>query len=1372
MEEGMESEAAEVAKGRKGSGGKKKRGRPTKAQMQPSLPLKKKKREEEEVCFICFDGGNLVVCDRRNCPKVYHPSCVNRDEAFFRSKGRWNCGWHICSICEKTAHFMCYTCTYSLCKGCIKESGFSCVRGNKGLCETCMRTVMLIETNEPPKEGTAGVDFNDKNSWEYLFKDYWLDLKGKLCLNLEEVTGARNPFKGSAVSNEESSDENYEAKNDLGSSSDNSLKNIGGNDSRRKKVKRKPKSSTKREGSVKSVSDDGTSAPEDTGWASKELLDFVGHMKNGDKSVLSQFDVQALLLEYIKRNNLRDPRRKSQIICDVMLENLFGKARVGHFEMLKLLESHFLIKETSQVSTDDTQGDTEDTDALQMGAEENSDTADKSSSERRRKGRKKIDEKESQSNIDDYAAIDTHNINLIYLRRNLVEELLDDVDEFQSKVVGTFVRIRISGSAHKQDMYRLVQVVGTGKAAEKYKTGKRSTDITLEILNLNKMEVVTIDTISNQDFTEEECKRLRQSIKCGLISRLTVGEVQEKARALQAVRVNDWLETEKLRLGHLRDRASEKGRRKEHRECVEKLQLLCTPEERSRRLNEIPDVHSDPNMDPNHESADEDEDTDDKKRESYMKSRGMVYPRKSREFLSPGKGELATNDGRNGARRSAAATWDSTAHTPSRHILEKGDPSSFASDQTKDLSWNERADANRPNSLTSVKSGVSPVVPKFASAPALNVNENDKIWHYLDPSGKIQGPFSMTQLRKWNTTGFFPADHKIWRNSEKQEDAILLSDALVGRFEKVPPQWPAEDSFQQTPRVTLVPGSREISREVDWRVNNHPSPNVKMQNDASWRSNGNNEGVHSTTVNERWANQSLGYAASKNDISPKDSSGRSQDYGSRSLDSYSGRSNRHPVRDDSGGNSGRSNAEQNRGNALGSKRSVGPVSGSYGYEKLSSPGSSGHSPRQNWRPQLGNDSMKDWTTSGKMEALKISPGGRGTDPGWRNDLPSPSTPTPRPKRVDWVVGSSLDSQSSISPAVPENDHPRSLPHEAVISDVSRSGAAWSVAHDLMVAEKQPLLSSSSIANPGEKFIRVDAHLPAEASGLVGQGPNSSSIPVEASDVNYHNTSQRSVSNITVPDPISIANWASPADTKSSECSLPSPTPITKLPSGDFSPVSATVNRPNNQSIPTGVPHVEPATQSNTGLPVGGIGTPNTSWGPNTAWGMGPQQGANGNLIIPGHGNANIGLGMAAQGAPPNAVWGTVPLANTNQNPVWGTVMQGNPNAGWAGTINMGNPNSVVAAQGNTNSNVGWATTQGNPNTWDASAGNSQMWRPQQKQGEHGSNVNETGHGSRPSWKNRSSGGRSSRPSARGHGICKFHESGHCKKGASCNYLHN
>lgn len=28
----------------------------------------------------------------RACPKAYHPACIKRDEEFFRSNAKWNCG--------------------------------------------------------------------------------------------------------------------------------------------------------------------------------------------------------------------------------------------------------------------------------------------------------------------------------------------------------------------------------------------------------------------------------------------------------------------------------------------------------------------------------------------------------------------------------------------------------------------------------------------------------------------------------------------------------------------------------------------------------------------------------------------------------------------------------------------------------------------------------------------------------------------------------------------------------------------------------------------------------------------------------------------------------------------------------------------------------------------------------------------------------------------------------------------------------------------------------------------------------------------------------------------------------------------------------
>ncbi|XP_024995064.1 zinc finger CCCH domain-containing protein 19-like [Cynara cardunculus var. scolymus] len=771
----METELLESSP--KSTAGKRKRGgRNSKTTSKPKAG--RRKMTEEDVCFICFDGGDLVLCDRRNCPKAYHPSCVNRDEAFFQTKGQWNCGWHLCSICEKKAEYMCYTCTFSLCKACIKTNIIFCVREKekKGLCEACMKTVMLIEKNSEENQGN--VDFDDKSSWEYLFKDYWTDMKAKLDLTLSELVEAKNAWKGSELSGkQEPPAAHSDVKDDGGSGSENPSENLETRKNRRRKAKKR-KSATKEEEpstGAAAVASEGTSVTRNTEWASKELLEFVMHMGDGNISIRSQFDVQALLLEYIKTNNLRDSRRKSQIICDARLERLFGKPRVGHFEMLKLLESHFLIKEDHQI--DDIQGSVVDTEVSHVDDDEANETVAKGGKDRKRKMRKKGD-REPQSNREDYAAIDIHNISLIYLRRKLVEDLLDDTETFHSKVIGTFVRIRISGANLKQDIYRLVQVTGTTKAAQ-YALGKKMTNTMLEILNLNKTESISIDTISNQDFTEDECKRLRQSIKCGLITRLTVGDILDKAMELQAARVNDWLETEVLRLSHLRDRASDLGRKKELRECVEKLQLLKTPEERARKLEEFPIIHVDPTMDPNCGSED-DTDEEEKKQDMYKSSVGSRFSRR-REY--PSKESWSGT----GTSRSSGKNYEFSRSLSNNNFSNKTEDAATSArfephneslrDQGRDTSVQQPSILKKPSSAYDEVAST-----KDITGTASKVNETEKMWHYKDPSGKIQGPFSMAQLRKWSNNKYFPADLRIWMKSEKEDDGILLTDALEGRF--------------------------------------------------------------------------------------------------------------------------------------------------------------------------------------------------------------------------------------------------------------------------------------------------------------------------------------------------------------------------------------------------------------------------------------------------------------------------------------------------------------------------------------------------------------------------------------------------------------
>lgn len=82
-----------------------------------------------------------------------------------------------------------------------------------------------------------------------------------------------------------------------------------------------------------------------------------------------------------------------------------------------------------------------------------------------------------------------------------------------------------------------------------------------------------------------------------------------------------------------------------------------------------------------------------------------------------------------------------------------------------------------PLSTTSLLYGVAPQ----QSAPSQAVLEEKKMWHYQDPTGTVQGPFSMEQLRKWNTTGLFPLTLTIWKTGQPRETAILLTEALAGR---------------------------------------------------------------------------------------------------------------------------------------------------------------------------------------------------------------------------------------------------------------------------------------------------------------------------------------------------------------------------------------------------------------------------------------------------------------------------------------------------------------------------------------------------------------------------------------------------------------
>ncbi|KAJ8380024.1 hypothetical protein SKAU_G00008020 [Synaphobranchus kaupii] len=71
------------------------------------------KQVHEYFCFLCGQGGELVMCDKKDCPKAYHLLCLNLAKPPY---GRWECPWHHCTVCQSLASSFCDFCPSSFCR--------------------------------------------------------------------------------------------------------------------------------------------------------------------------------------------------------------------------------------------------------------------------------------------------------------------------------------------------------------------------------------------------------------------------------------------------------------------------------------------------------------------------------------------------------------------------------------------------------------------------------------------------------------------------------------------------------------------------------------------------------------------------------------------------------------------------------------------------------------------------------------------------------------------------------------------------------------------------------------------------------------------------------------------------------------------------------------------------------------------------------------------------------------------------------------------------------------------------------------------------------------------------------------------------------
>ncbi|CAL5184985.1 unnamed protein product [Lathyrus oleraceus] len=306
------------------------------------------------------------------------------------------------------------------------------------------------------------------------------------------------------------------------------------------------------------------------GWGSTSLIQFLESIGRDTSNKISQSDVTEIINDYVKQNNLFNPTKKKRILCDVRLQSLFGKKSIGRFMISRLLESHFL--ENCGQSDDDLLFDSEDDEYA-------CEVPKPAPSERKSQPKKHVVEKPRSC----FAAINPINIKLVYLKRSLVEELLKDLETFETKVVRSFIRIKCDPNDYLQkNSHQLLQITGIKKSS--------GVDGEIRLQASGFIKDISINMLSDDNFTEAECEDLHKRVNDGLLKRPMIVDLEEKVRVLHEDITKHWLANELALLQNLIDRANEKGWRRELEGYLQRRDKLKNPEEHERLLREIPVV--------------------------------------------------------------------------------------------------------------------------------------------------------------------------------------------------------------------------------------------------------------------------------------------------------------------------------------------------------------------------------------------------------------------------------------------------------------------------------------------------------------------------------------------------------------------------------------------------------------------------------------------------------------------------------------------------------------------------------------------------------------------------------------------------------------
>ena len=281
----------------------------------------------------------------------------------------------------------------------------------------------------------ARIDFSDRETCEGLFKEYWEIIKEKEGLTLEDVHAANTELK----KNEDPKHSSVSMKFGSTQEDDDFVIVESDDDVEKPKPLGKSKKSKKQEF---------------MGWGSKRLIEFLKSIGKDTTKQVSQYEVDSIIKEYIQEKNLVHPENKRKVLCDDRLYSLFRKKSVTKKKIFFLLEAHFVENLAESQSEDEYAGHLRNKhESVTMACKKQ-----RTVSSDRKNHEEKVD---IVVEVSCFASIVSDNIKLLYLRRSLVEELLKQPENFEEKVVGSFIRVKTDPRDYLQkNSHQLLLVTG------------------------------------------------------------------------------------------------------------------------------------------------------------------------------------------------------------------------------------------------------------------------------------------------------------------------------------------------------------------------------------------------------------------------------------------------------------------------------------------------------------------------------------------------------------------------------------------------------------------------------------------------------------------------------------------------------------------------------------------------------------------------------------------------------------------------------------------------------------------------------------------------------------------------------------------------